>query len=114
MECRINAEDPTKNFQPCPGLIEELFVPGGLGVRFDSHVQAGYTVPPFYDSMIGKLIVYKPTRKEAIACMIRALNELHVKGISTTASFQIQVLQDPKFVSGEIDTKWVERELLAQ
>src|SRR5690606_38317600 len=67
MECRINAEDPNKNFQPCPGHIQQMFVPGGLGVRFDSHAQAGYTVPPYYDSMIGKLIVYKPTREEAIA-----------------------------------------------
>ena len=114
MECRINAENPNRNFQPCPGNIKELFVPGGLGVRFDSHVQAGYTVPPFYDSMIGKLIVHKPTREEAIACMIRSLEELHVKGIETTASFQIRVLKEQKFIDGTVDTKWVERELLAQ
>ncbi len=114
MECRINAEDPDKNFQPCPGHIGGIFIPGGLGVRFDSHVHAGYTVPPFYDSMIGKLIVYKPTREEAIACMIRGLEELNVEGISTTASFQIRVLRDPAFVSGRVDTKWVERELLTQ
>lgn len=113
IECRINAEDPTKNFQPCPGNIKRLFTPGGLGVRFDSHVQAGYTVPPFYDSMIGKLIVHKPTREAAIACMIRALQELHIEGISTTAAFQIRVLSDPTFVAGQVDTKWVERELLA-
>lgn len=112
IECRINAEDPSKNFQPCPGPIHELFVPGGLGVRFDSHVQAGYTVPPFYDSMIGKLIVHKPTRTEAIACMIRALEELHVKGIATTADFQIRVLKEQAFIDGTVDTKWVERELL--
>ena len=114
MECRINAENPNRNFQPCPGNIKELFIPGGLGVRFDSHVQAGYTVPPFYDSMIGKLIVHKPTREEAIACMIRSLEELHVKGIETTASFQIRVLKEQKFIDGTVDTKWVERELLAQ
>lgn len=112
MECRINAEDPTRNFQPCPGHIQELFTPGGLGIRFDSHVQAGYTVPPFYDSMIGKLIVHKPTREEAIACMIRGLEELQVVGLSTTAAFQIRVLREPAFVEGTVDTKWVERELL--
>lgn len=113
MECRINAEDPSKNFQPCPGHIRKMFVPGGLGVRFDSHAQAGYTVPPYYDSMIGKLIVYKPTREEAIACMIRSLEELRVEGIATTAAFQIQVLKHPAFIAGTVDTKWVERELLA-
>ena len=112
IECRINAEDPSKGFQPCPGLIKGLFVPGGMGVRFDSHVQAGYVVPPFYDSMIGKLIVYKPTREEAIACMIRSLKELQVDGIRTTAEFQIKVLEHPTFVAGTVDTKWVERELL--
>ena len=113
MECRINAEDSSRNFQPCPGQISELFIPGGLGIRFDSHVQAGYTVPPFYDSMIGKLIVHKPTREEAIACMIRGLEELHVKGIATTAPFQIRVLKEQAFIDGTVDTKWVERELLA-
>ena len=112
IECRINAEDPTRGFQPCPGLIKRLFVPGGLGVRFDSHVQAGYVVPPYYDSMIGKLIVHKPTRDEAIACMLRALTELDIDGISTTAQFQKRVLQHPDFKAGTIDTKWVERELL--
>jgi acetyl-CoA carboxylase biotin carboxylase subunit len=114
IECRINAEDPSKNFQPCPGLIRSIFIPGGFGVRFDSHVQAGYSVPPFYDSMIGKLIVFKPTREEAIACMIRALDELQIAGISTTASFQQEVLRHPAFASGQVDTKWVERELLAR
>ncbi len=113
IECRINAEDPSKNFQPCPGLIKGLFVPGGLGVRFDSHAHAGYSVPPFYDSMIGKLIVHKPTREEAIACMLRCLAELNVQGISTTAAFQMRVLMEPAFVNGTVDTKWVERELLS-
>ena len=73
IECRINAEDPDVNFQPCPGTITRLITPGGLGVRWDSHVHQGYTVPPYYDSMIGKLIVHQPTRAEAIACMQRAL-----------------------------------------
>jgi len=112
IECRINAEDPTKNFQPCPGLIKSLFIPGGFGVRFDSHAQAGYSVPPYYDSMIGKLIVHKETREESIACMLRCLEELQVQGIATTAAFQMRVLREPTFVSGQADTKWVERELL--
>jgi|LakMenE18May11ns_1017448.scaffolds.fasta_scaffold9959197_11 acetyl-CoA carboxylase biotin carboxylase subunit len=112
IECRINAEDPSKMFQPCPGKIEQIFVPGGLGVRFDSHVQAGYTVPPYYDSMIGKLIVHQPDRQQAIECMLRALRELRVEGIKTTASFHQRVLQSDTFRSGLVDTKWVERELL--
>jgi acetyl-CoA carboxylase, biotin carboxylase subunit len=113
IECRINAEDPEKNFQPCPGTIESMFVPGGYGVRFDSHAHAGYTVPPYYDSMIGKLIVHQPTRDEAIASMVRCLKELRVKGIKTTADFHQTILKHPDFVSGQVDTKWVERVLLA-
>ncbi len=109
IECRINAEDPTKNFQPSPGKINQIFIPGGMGVRFDSHVHAGYTVPPYYDSMIGKLIVHRPTRQEAIACMLRALAELQVEGISTTADFHRQVFEHSEFVEGGIDTGFVER-----
>jgi acetyl-CoA carboxylase biotin carboxylase subunit len=112
IECRINAEDPSKMFQPCPGKIQQIFIPGGLGVRFDSHVQAGYTVPPYYDSMIGKLIVHQPDRQQAIECMLRSLRELRVEGIKTTASFHQRVLQSDTFRSGQVDTKWVERELL--
>jgi acetyl-CoA carboxylase biotin carboxylase subunit len=113
IECRINAEDPDRNFQPCPGKITQLFVPGGPGVRFDSHAHAGYTVPPYYDSMIGKLIVHKPTRAEAIACMLRALDELRIEGIKTTIPFHKKVLQHSTFAEGMVDTKFVERELLA-
>ncbi len=109
IECRINAEDATRNFMPCPGRIESICIPGGMGVRFDTHVHAGYDVPPYYDSMIGKLIVHRPTRAEAIATMIRALEELRIKGIPTTAEFQIKVLQHKDFVEGKVDTKWVER-----
>ncbi len=112
IECRINAENPDRNFQPNPGKIEQIFAPGGLGVRFDSHVYAGYTVPPHYDSMIGKLIVHRPTRDEAIATMRRALAELQVVGITTTASFHDTVLQHPEFVSGLHDTTFVDREFL--
>ena len=109
IECRINAEDPTKNFQPCPGTISQIFPPGGLGVRFDSHVHAGYTVPPHYDSLIGKLIVHRESRQEAISCMLRALNELKIEGIRTTADFHRQVLEHAEFAEGGIDTGFVER-----
>ncbi len=112
IECRINAENPDRNFQPNPGKIQKLFTPGGLGVRFDSHVYGGYTVPPHYDSMIGKLIVHRPTRDEAIATMRRALAEMLVEGIATTAAFHDKVLQHPEFVAGKHDTKFVEREFL--
>lgn len=110
IECRINAENPDKNFMPNPGKITSLFSPGGLGVRFDSHVYAGYTVPPYYDSMIGKLIVHRPTREEAIACMLRALYELEVGGISTTASLHRKILQHPEFIEGRHDTTFIARE----
>ncbi len=109
IECRINAEDSTRDFMPFPGTIESICIPGGLGVRFDTHVHAGYRVPPYYDSMIGKLIVHKPTREQAIATMVRSLEELRIKGIPTTADFQIKVLQHKDFVEGNVDTKWVER-----
>lgn len=112
IECRINAEDAAHGFRPCPGKIQHIFVPGGMGVRFDSHVHSGYVVPQYYDSMIGKLIVHKPNRTEAIACMLRALRELNIKGIQTTASFHQQVLAHPDFISGMVDTKWVERVFL--
>jgi acetyl-CoA carboxylase biotin carboxylase subunit len=109
IECRINAEDPDRKFQPNPGTIEQIHIPGGLGVRFDSHVHAGYQVPPYYDSMIGKLIVHQPTRREAIACMIRALDELRIQGIKTTSSFHKRVLGHNEFVKGAVDTGFVER-----
>jgi len=109
IECRINAEDPDRNFMPCPGTIHQLVTPGGLGVRFDSHVISGYTVPPHYDSMIGKLIVHRPTRAEAIRCMLRALEELRTDGINTTASFHKKVLNHATFAEGKIDTTFVER-----
>ncbi len=109
IECRINAEDGHNKFQPSPGTITQMFVPGGLGVRFDSHAHQGYTVPPHYDSMIGKLIVHKSTREEAIACMVRALAELRIEGIKTTAPFHRDVLSHSEFAAGTIDTKFVER-----
>lgn len=114
IECRINAEDPERNFQPHPGNIEQIFAPGGPGVRFDTHVHPGYAVPPHYDSMIGKLIVHQPTRAEAIACMLRALDELRVAGIHTTAPFHKQILTHSKFVEGHVDTGFVERTWFSQ
>jgi acetyl-CoA carboxylase biotin carboxylase subunit len=114
IECRINAEDPARNFAPSPGLIEELRLPGGPGVRIDSHAYAGYRIPPNYDSMIGKLIVHRPTRAQAIATMKRALAEFHISPIKTTIPLHLQIMDNPNFVSGDVDTGFVERVLLAK
>jgi acetyl-CoA carboxylase biotin carboxylase subunit len=113
IECRINAENPRRNFQPSPGQIKQLIAPGGFGVRFDSHAHSGYVVPPHYDSMIGKLIVHQPTRAEAIAAMQRALAELRVEGIETTIPLHQEILSHAAFVEGRIDTTFVERTFLA-
>jgi acetyl-CoA carboxylase biotin carboxylase subunit len=113
IECRINAENPRRNFQPSPGKITQLIAPGGFGVRFDSHAHSGYTVPPYYDSMIGKLIVHQPTRAAAIASMQRALAELRVEGIDTTVPIHQDILSHSAFVEGRIDTTFVERTFLA-
>ena len=112
IECRINAEDPTRNFQPSPGRIEQIIAPGGVDVRFDSHVYAGYKVSPYYDSMIGKIIVHRPTRAEAIAAMRRCLKELKVVGIPTTRDLLDTILNHAAFADGRVDTTWVERVLL--
>jgi acetyl-CoA carboxylase biotin carboxylase subunit len=112
IECRINAENPKRNFQPSPGRIEQLIAPGGFGVRFDSHAHSGYVVPPYYDSMIGKLIVHQASRGEAISCMQRALAELRVEGIHTTIPIHQEILSHSAFVEGRIDTTFVERTLL--
>ena len=112
MECRINAEDPEMNFRPSPGKIERMIIPGGMGVRFDSHAHAGYIVPPHYDSMIAKLIVHQPTRDKAIDCMSRALDELRVEGINTTTAFHKHILHDATFRAGRVDTTLVERKWL--
>ena len=109
IECRINAEDPAKNFQPSPGKIERLIIPGGFGVRFDSHAHSGYVVPPYYDSMIGKLLVRQPTREEAIASMLRCLAELKVDGIKTTIPLHKEILSHTAFTEARIDTTFVER-----
>ncbi len=109
IECRINAEDPLKNFQPSPGKITRLMVPGGFGVRFDSHAHPGYTVSPHYDSMIGKLLVHQPTRAEAIDSMQRALAELRIEGIQTTVPLHQAILGHSAFAEGRVDTTFVER-----
>lgn len=113
IECRINAEDPDKNFRPTPGTITHFFAPGGFGVRWDSHVHAGYTVSPYYDSMIGKLLVHQPTRDEAIATMLRALEELRIEGVKTTVPIHKKILSHEAFRNGRTDTTFIERTFLA-
>jgi acetyl-CoA carboxylase biotin carboxylase subunit len=112
IECRLNAEDPSRNFAPSPGLIEELRLPGGPGVRLDTHVYAGYRIPPNYDSMIGKLIIHRRTRPEAIAAMRRALGEFFISPIKTTVPLHLQIMDSPHFLSGDVDTAFIERSLL--
>ena len=112
IECRINAEDPSHNFRPSPGKITGWVPPGGPGVRVDSHVYTGYEIPPFYDSLIGKLIVWGKDRNTAIKRMNRALNECAVTGIPTTINFHLTLLNKTKFMEGNIHTKYVEEELL--
>ena len=109
IELRINAEDPENNFCGSPGTITKLRVPGGLGVRFDSHVHQDYTISPYYDSLIGKLIIHRPTREESIACMLRALDEFVVEGIRTTIPLARDIFSHPAFRSGEVDTTFIER-----
>ena len=109
IECRINAEDPANGFRPCPGRIERITAPGGFGVRFDSHVAAGYVVPPHYDSLLGKLIVHQATRREAIETMARALKELRIEGIKTTVPLHLEVLANSAFHDSQVDTTFVER-----
>jgi len=108
IECRINAEDPANNFRPSPGKITNLHIPGGHGVRVDSHVYAGYTIPPNYDSMIAKLITVAQTRDEAINKMYRALSEFVIEGIKTTIPFHLKLMQNQKFIEGDYTTKFME------
>jgi len=108
LEIRINAEDPANNFAPSPGRIERLRVPGGPGVRLDTHVETGSLIPPNYDSLIAKLCVWAEDRPAAIARGLRALGELEVEGIATTRDFAIQVLQSDAFVSGDYNTSFVD------
>ncbi len=109
IECRINAENPEKNFTPCPGKIEYFVPPGGLGVRLDTHAHTTYVISPYYDSLIAKLIVFQPTRDEAIATMKRALKEFQVGPIKTTIPLHLQIMNHPDFVRSKVDTSFVER-----
>ena len=108
IELRINAEDPFRNFAPSPGTIGALHTPKGRGVRVDTHIYAGYTIPQYYDSMIAKLIVYGKSREGAIARALRALDEFVIEGVKTTIPFHQQLLRDPRFVAGDFDTKFLE------
>jgi acetyl-CoA carboxylase biotin carboxylase subunit len=108
IECRINAEDPFNGFRPCPGKITELHAPGGHGVRLDTHVYAGYSIPPNYDSMIAKLITTAQTREEAISKMRRALDEFVIEGIHTTIPIHLKILNDDSFRTGNFDINFME------
>ncbi len=110
IECRVNAEDPARNFQPSPGLITAYHPPGGPGVRVDTHIYAGYTVPPYYDSLLAKVIVHGNHRQEALARMRQALDSFIIEGVTTTIPFLGRVLRHPDFLAGKIDTKFLERE----
>lgn len=109
IEFRINAEDPERNFQPSPGTIRSFVAPAGPGVRWDSHVYEGYTVPPHYDSMVGKLIIHQPTRAQTIAVAKRALSELQMEGVATTAPLFLRILEHSDFCNGDIDTGFIDR-----
>ncbi|HET7039208.1 MAG TPA: acetyl-CoA carboxylase biotin carboxylase subunit [Gemmatimonadales bacterium] len=109
IECRVNAEDPARNFQPCPGMITVYHPPGGPGVRVDTHIYAGYTVPPYYDSLLAKVIVHSNSRAEALARMNQALDSFIIEGVTTTIPFLRRVIQHPDFVAGRVDTKFLER-----
>jgi acetyl-CoA carboxylase biotin carboxylase subunit len=110
IECRVNAEDPAQNFQPCPGQITTFHPPGGPGVRVDTHIYAGYHVPPYYDSLLAKVIVQGHDRTEALARMHQALDGFIVEGVTTTIPFLSRVIRHPAFQTGDVDTKFLERE----
>jgi acetyl-CoA carboxylase biotin carboxylase subunit len=110
IECRVNAEDPARNFQPSPGLITAYHPPGGPGVRVDTHIYAGYTVPPYYDSLLAKVIVHGNTREEALARMRQALDSFIIEGVTTTIPFLGRVMRHADFIAGKVDTKYLERE----
>jgi acetyl-CoA carboxylase, biotin carboxylase subunit len=112
IECRINAENPEYNFRPSPGTIKTLLIPGGYSTRIESHIYCGYTVPSNYDSMIGKVIVWGENREEAIHRMIRALDEFKIIGIDTNIDFQMEILNNEKFIENKIDTSFIEKEIL--
>jgi acetyl-CoA carboxylase biotin carboxylase subunit len=108
IECRINAEDPENNFAPAPGTVKNLVIPGGFGVRVDTHLYSGYEIPPFYDSLLAKLIVWGEDRAQAISRMGRALNSFYIDGVKTTIPFHQKVMEDERFVKGEINTHFLQ------
>ena len=112
IECRINAEDSERQFAPCPGQVRRYHAPGGPGIRIDSHLYAGYAVPPYYDSLLAKVVAWGRDRSEAIARMRRTLSEMEVDGVTTTIPFHLRLLQHPAFLAGEVHTRFVEDELL--
>ncbi len=114
IECRINAESPDDNFRPCPGPINQFIPPGGPGVRMDTHAYSGYVVSPYYDSMICKLLVHRPTRELALKTMSRALSEFIIKPIKTTIPLHQRIFQQAEFIEGNVDTGFIERVLMAQ
>ena len=109
IECRINAENPEKGFRPSPGTITDMYLPGGKGIRIDSAIYSGYTIPPYYDSMVAKLIVWAKNRKEAIRKMQSALGEVIIEGIDTNVDYQYEILNHPDYRSGNIDIEFIER-----
>lgn len=109
IECRINAENPAKGFRPSPGTITDMYLPGGMGVRIDSAIYSGYTIPPYYDSMIAKLIVHAETRDEAINKMRSALGEIIIEGIDTNVDYQYEIMRHPDYCSGDIDVEFIEK-----
>ncbi|MCJ7835199.1 acetyl-CoA carboxylase biotin carboxylase subunit [Cuneatibacter sp. NSJ-177] len=111
LECRINAENPEKNFRPCPGVLTDIHLPGGNGVRVDTAIYNGYRIPPYYDSMIAKLIVHGEDRREAIRKMERALEELVIEGVETTQEYQLKIIGHPVFQAGKQDTSFIEKYL---
>ena len=112
IECRINAENPSKNFMPCPGKITDINLPGGNGIRVDTAIYNGYVIPPNYDSMIAKIIVHGTTRNEAISKMKRALEELVIDGVETNRDFLFEIIRNPNFIRGNFDTSFIETEIL--
>ncbi|MBP3463357.1 MAG: acetyl-CoA carboxylase biotin carboxylase subunit [Clostridia bacterium] len=112
IECRINAENPDKNFMPCPGKITGLMLPGGKGIRIDTAIYEGYTIPPNYDSMIAKIIAFGDTRNEAISKMKRALEETVIEGVDTNIDFLFKIIKNQNFIRGNFDTSFIEKEIL--
>lgn len=109
IECRINAENPAKGFRPSPGTVKDMYLPGGKGIRIDSAIYSGYTIPPYYDSMVAKLIVWAKNRKEAIAKMRSALGEIIIEGIETNVDYQYEILNHPDYIAGDIDIEFIEK-----